>query len=256
VTADTTVSATRLSTAPTTFYPVVDGYGDTITIKGVTLEPATVSIKIYKSSGSLVRTLSLGTRNGSFSTKWDGRNKAGTLFSAGTYKVRHYLKDAKGNVLTKDTSVTLSWRKVKWIAASTSKYGDQYAWSAKAGTGAISKSGSSFTDGVRLTGGSSDNSYAVARWSFSLRSALAYKSLKIQVLGKSTRSTTRAILAFAQDSIGTLVGPGYQWWSRSGGVTGHVNNRVVQLDVETDGPMSGAFDVAKTRVTYSYAVWQ
>jgi hypothetical protein len=252
--ADKSVEATGLAVSPTTFYPVVDGYRDTISIKGTTLEPATVTIRIFNSKGSLVRSLALGSRSGAFSTTWNGKNSSGTLLAAGTYKVQHRLQDTKGNVLYKSTPVTLSWRKVKWVAASSTRYGTAYATTLRGGTGTISRT-SSFTSGLRVAGGSSSSGYAVARYSFTLRSALAYKGLKIQVLGKGTRSTSRAILAFAQDQYGSLVGPAYQWWSRSGGITGHVNNRVVLLDVETDGPMSGAFDIAKTKVSYYYAVW-
>ncbi len=151
--------------------------------------------------------------------------------------------------------MALSWRKVRWIATSGSKDGDAYVLSSKAGTGSISKGGSSYAHGVKLAGGSTEG-YAVAQWRFTLRSALAYKGLKIAVLGKSTRSSTRGILAFAQDPVGSLVGPGYAWWTRSGYVSGHVNNRIVLLEVEADGPMSGAFDVSKTKVSYSYAVWR
>ncbi|HET9520001.1 MAG TPA: FlgD immunoglobulin-like domain containing protein [Candidatus Limnocylindrales bacterium] len=252
---DTAVEAENLVVTPDTFYPVADGYGDTISISGTTLEPASVSIRVYTAKGLVVRVLRLGPVSGDFASSWDGRNGAGTLLAAGTYRVELRVRDARGNVIARNRWVTLSWRKVSWITTSITKTGASYSWSAKGGSGWISKSASPYTNGVRISGGPDSSGYAIARWSYTLKSALAYKGLKIEVLGRGTERA-RAILAFGQDAVGSLIGPSYRWWSRSGEVAGHVNDRVVLLDVEADGPMPGAFDVAKTRVTYTYAVWQ
>ena len=251
---DVAVEVSSTSASPTPFYPIVDGYRDTIGIRGSTLEPLTATIRIYNSSNQVVRTISIGAVNGPYATSWNGRTAGGTLVPAGAYRIRQTLVDAAGNTLHRDTSVSLSWRKVKWITTSISKYGASYSTYLKGGTGSISKSASSYYQGVRVSGGSGEG-YAVVRYSMTLRSALAYKGLSIAVLGKGTTTTSRAILAFGQDTVGSLVGPGYQWWTRSGSVTGRIVNRVVLLDVEADGPMRGAFDVAKTKVTYTYAVW-
>jgi hypothetical protein len=252
---DTAVEAEGLTVTPETFYPVADGYGDTISITGRALEPASVSIRVYTAKRLIVRVIRLGPVSGDFASSWDGRNAAGTLLAAGTYRVELRVQDVKGNVVAKNRWVTLSWRKVTWTTTSITKAGASYSWSAKGGSGWISKSASPYTNGVRISGGPDSSGYAIARWSYTLKSALAYKGLKIEVLGRGTESA-RAILAFGQDAVGSLIGPSYRWWSRPGEVAGHVNDRVVLLDVETDGPMPGAFDIAKTRVTYTYAVWQ
>ncbi len=57
VTKDTTVDAGSLRASPAKFYPSVDGYKDTVKISGTTLEPATVTVRIYNSHGAWVRTL-------------------------------------------------------------------------------------------------------------------------------------------------------------------------------------------------------
>jgi hypothetical protein len=81
---DTTVGAHGLAIAPTTFYPVKDGYLDTLTIKGVLDEAGTVSAAIYSvATGNKVRVLTLGLRTGTYSLKWDGRSSSGILQPAG-----------------------------------------------------------------------------------------------------------------------------------------------------------------------------
>ena len=46
------------------FYPRKDGYRDTNTISGTTLVPATVTIRIYTSGGTRIKSFLLGTTGG------------------------------------------------------------------------------------------------------------------------------------------------------------------------------------------------
>jgi hypothetical protein len=255
VTPDTLVETDDVYVSPAAFYPYADGYRDRLVMKGSTLESASVSVRIYDSRDRLVRTLSLGSKNGPYTASWNGRRADGSAVPSGRYLVRQRFVDTRGNVLNKDTMITLSWRRVRWVVASITRNGEAYSSYARGGSGSISKSASSYSSGVRLTGGRKEG-YAVVRWRFALRSGLAYRGLSVSVLGKGTSSSSRAILAFGQDAYGAVIGPQYRWWRTTGSVSGHVNDRIVLLDVETDGPMSGAFDVAKARVMYSYAVWQ
>ena len=91
--------------------PKNDGYRDTDKISGKTLEPATVTIRIYTSGGTRIKTFSLGTKNGTYSATWTGRrSKDGSLFPQGTYTVKQSFKDGRGNTKTVNQSIALSSR--------------------------------------------------------------------------------------------------------------------------------------------------
>ena len=85
ITADTSVKTSSLAVQYSRFYPKNDGYRDTDKISGKTLEPATVTIRIYTSGGTRIKTFSLGTKNGTYSATWTGRRSDGSLFPQGTY---------------------------------------------------------------------------------------------------------------------------------------------------------------------------
>ena len=63
INADTAVAAIGLGVAFPTFYPYRDAYRDTEGIRGRLNETASVVIQIYGPSGSLIKTVNLGTRS-------------------------------------------------------------------------------------------------------------------------------------------------------------------------------------------------
>ena len=83
ITADTSVKTSSLAVQYSRFYPKNDGYRDTDKISGKTLEPATVTIRIYTSGGTRIKTFSLGTKNGTYSATWTGRRKRWLAVPAG-----------------------------------------------------------------------------------------------------------------------------------------------------------------------------
>ena len=182
ITGDTSVKTSNLAVQYSRFYPKNDGYRDTDKISGKTLEPATVTIRIYTSGGTRIKTFSLGTKNGTYSATWTGRRSDGSLFPQGTYTVKQIFKDARGNTKTVNQSITLSSKKLYWYTRSQTRYADSGGFGA-AGDGGPFHS-NTWSHGVVLFGGGSDGSYAFARYTFTLPSATIYSSLRGSVYGQ------------------------------------------------------------------------
>jgi FlgD Ig-like domain len=255
VVADTGVDANQFKLSSTTFYPVKDGYKDAVAISAWCVERCSGVIKIYDAKNKVVRSITIGPTTGNpYRKTWDGRTSSGALVASGVYRVSHQLKDALGNSKIVNQTLTLSHRSVRWVSTSTSKYGANYSAVFKGGSGKTSTT-SSYTKGRRISGGSGSG-YAALRYVFKLHSGLAYRSVKANVLGRGTTSSSRAILAWYTAGAGALVGPKYGWYSHAGSASTDVVAGIARFDVEADGPMSGWFDIAKTKLSYQYAVWK
>ncbi len=157
-----TVHATGVGVAHATFYPYKDGYLDTDSIRGTRTEPLSVAIRIYSSSGKLVRSASYGRSSGSYSFTWNGRSSSGTALASGRYKVVQTLTDAAGTHRAYTTYVTISSKRLYYSTKTFTKTGASY--SAK------------FAD---LPPGTA---YGYA---FSLPSATVYKAITVKIQGKS-----------------------------------------------------------------------
>jgi len=145
----------------TTFYPYPDKFKDTTALRGVRYETASVTVRIYSAAtGKLVRTLSVPSGTGSWSTAWNGRNTAGNLVAAGKYNVRQTVRDAIGASKTLPTvSVNVSLKRI-YIHKVTLK-----------------KSLSQRSAGVPANGW--------VGWRFTLPSAAVYKKLVFGVYGRT-----------------------------------------------------------------------
>lgn len=176
-----TVHATGVSTQYTTFYPVKDVYKDTVAMKGVRNEPIGVTIKIYKPSGSLLKTVTIASVTGAYSYAWNGRTSGGTLYASGKYKVVQTLKDSAGTTKTYTTYVTLSKKRLHTYTKTITKYGSSTSAKGVLGTGSLSYHTSSGY--VIVKAGSLG--WAGLGWEFTLPSATIYKSIKFQTYSKS-----------------------------------------------------------------------
>ncbi len=84
-----------LSDAPDPFRPST---GQTTTISWTMSEKAKVTLKVYTSTGSSVRTLMSSTKSaGALSAVWDGRNASGVLMAPGVYTYKLSIEDPAGN---------------------------------------------------------------------------------------------------------------------------------------------------------------
>jgi hypothetical protein len=173
------VEATGVGIAYPTFYPVTDGYRDSVAAKGVRNEPASVAIKVYNSANKVVRTLSVATGSGAYSAAWNGRTSTGTLLPAGTYKIRQTLTDGKGIHLVVDKSVALSWKKLVYATTTITKYADAASSVGYEGSGYAVKYADHSVKAFAAGG------WVGIGWQLALPTATTYKSLSIGMYGTS-----------------------------------------------------------------------
>ena len=261
--ADTVVDASDVRVDFATFYPVVDNYRDQQFIRGRLNEPATVVVRIYSPAGSLIKTFNLGLRGpGDYVASWNGRNSAGTILPAGTYRIVQRLTDGVANVREASFSVALSHKKLVWTSATITRYGSQYSASGHGGTGFVSLAKSPYERGVRISSGSG---WASVRYSFTLHSAVAYSNLTFRVLGRSPNgrkvfeglwNPNYGTSLDAGNYDGKLIGPSYDWWSVALPPSNHRSGRSVYGEVLAlnDSAFVRKFDVVKVRLVYRWAV--
>lgn len=128
------VEATGVGVSLSKFYPKVDGYKDTVKVRGTRVEPLSVAIAIKNSAGKTVRSASFAKAAGAYAWSWNGKNKAGTLQPAGTYTVVQTLRDGYTAKVVKST-VALSWKKLVWRSFAQTKNLSRAAWETTGGAG-------------------------------------------------------------------------------------------------------------------------
>ena len=162
-------------------YPVIDGYQDSDSIRGVRDEPISVAIKVYNSSNSLVRSASFALASGSYSYLWNGRNSAGSILPEGTYHVVQVLKDAAGTVKAYGNYVALSKKHLIYHTAYLTKLGSSFNSSGHVGSATVTRNTTSGY--VKLAVPGDYVNWAGAGWEFVLPSAVLYKSMSFRVYG-------------------------------------------------------------------------
>jgi hypothetical protein len=248
------------------FYPRKDGYRDTVAIGGSTNEAATVTIRIYASGGTRVKSFLLGATEGAYGVTWNGRRKDGSLFPQGTYTVRHQFEDAVGNRLDIDRSVVLSHKKVYWHLGSQTRYADTGALFAPGGA----RAGATpvFDRGVELVGGnpSEDGGDAAGRYTFTLPSAHLYASLRVSVYGRSNfgpgdhEAFGWGYMGIRNVDTGLVDGEDRidfttAWYESSVPAAGHVTaDRKAQAWVTAYAENSGYVFYQKVKLTYKYGI--
>jgi hypothetical protein len=223
------VEASGVGVGLSTFYPKVDGYKDTLPVKGMRGEPLTVAITIRNSAGKIVRSAALGKAAGAYTWSWNGKNKAGTLQPAGTYTVRQVLGDGYGTTTVTKT-IKLSWKKLDWRSYTTTK-----------------------TLRQATTGGQ-----GWAGWTFTVPAATVYGKLTVGAYAKGYGAVgaREAVCGGATWNVNCFYGRefsgGWAWYSTSMSgkqyVTSAERVRVIVLN------LGGKFGFEKVKVTLKYAV--
>ena len=265
---DTAVHAT-FTPSLATFYPYREGFRDTVSLGGVLDERATVTIRVYASSGSLKRTWSLGTKAaGRYSASWNGRTVGGTALSAGRYTVRASFKDARGNTRTITANATISWRQATWKSVTVIRYGDQLTYAADAVDGRLYYSpdygrGRTLFSAYYNHNCSPDCAWITGTAAFTLSSsALAYRYTRIGFEGH-TYQDYNAGTAF-------LLRPGTSAWESPSPLPDYLGMgwgvavsstfispaRQVKLVLWCSEEQGAAFDVHYLKLTYQYAIWK
>jgi hypothetical protein len=143
-----------------TFYPYKDGYRDTDAIRGTRNEPAKVAIRIYSSTGKLVRYASIAQGTGAWSFAWNGRSTSGAALAAGKYTVRQTVTDAQNLSKVFTSSITISQKRLYTYTVTLRKNAT-----------------------TQVTKKAADGSWF--GWGFTLPSATVYKKLVFAAYGKT-----------------------------------------------------------------------
>jgi hypothetical protein len=255
-----TARATGLGVTETTFYPLVDGWRDTVTARGTRLEPLSVSISVKNANGSIVRTFTARTASGPYTWAWNGRTSSGSVLPAGVYTITQRLADPYGShpSAVKVAKVTLSLRKLTWSTVTvTARPGPRcFQFTSGDGVGAYS-CGSSGALG--LTG--SAGHWPGVGYQFQLPSADAYRSIRVEVIGAF--SGGRPTVGFHVWSLGSTWGQLYRpGWGRTAisptarawsGVTftnpgAYISGRSIRVYVDGGGRLGGAFRLSITGI--------
>src|SRR5207342_3573725 len=152
-TPDTMVDVNGFVVSHSTFYPFVDGFGDTVDIRANRVETASASISIYNPAGTRVRILTVPSGIGLYSVSWNGKNTAGTLQPAGKYRIVSTVTDTNGNHVADTRYVTISTKKLITKTFTKTLTAKTVASLIKTGTGTSSTS-SAYTGGLKLASGS------------------------------------------------------------------------------------------------------
>lgn len=175
---ENSVHASNVAVQYSTFYPVKDGYRDTVAIMGTRNETIGVTIKIYSPSGSLLTTKTIASGTGGYSYTWNGRRPDGTIRPAGKYKITQKLKDEGGASKTSTFFVTLSKKQLTWHSDTITKSGSSFSAIGKEGRGSVSTSGGT----VRLkTPNGFTGDWSAVGYQFTMKSGLGYKNMKVAV---------------------------------------------------------------------------
>jgi hypothetical protein len=199
------VDASNVGTQFPRFYPVTDGYRDTVAIKGTRLESLAVAIHLFDSNGVQVRSFSVPMGTGTYSQAWNGRNSAGTLLPAGMYMVVQTLTDSYGVKKNVITNLALSHAKLVQYTKDVTLDGSAISASGHGAGGSVTVS----TAGgyVKLSAGSS---WAIAGWEFYVPAATVYKSVSVLVYAKAGRSVPPTYLGM-QDFVACPRVSGGDW---------------------------------------------
>ena len=242
------------------FYPVVDGYQDSVTFTGTRLEQLAMDITISNSGGGVVRRFSFRRGLGVYSQVWNGRDSNGVMVPAGTYTVRQRFRDGWANEDTWTTTVSIGHQKLVTKTGSVTVYADQYAAKGTAPGSSVTAS-SKYTRAMKLT--SPIGGFAGVGYQFTLPSAISYSALSVSVLGSGGWGVMGLhdwnAGVWAPDDpwvVGyfvptkSLAAP-YAWTKLTGDPGIHRSDRTVQAIVYTTG---STYYVHKVQLAYSYKV--
>jgi Bacterial Ig-like domain (group 3) len=262
ITPDTSIHASGLDLSRSTFYPVKDGYADTVEIRGTVAQPVTVRAMIYSlTDGRLVRSLGFGQKVGAYRVPWDGTNAAGSLLPAGRYRIIQQLRDAWGNTLSHTGDVALSHKRLVWTTASQARTAASADERTTYASALILRS--RFVGGLQVdagTGDYTDLSEAWVDYAFRLPAAAVYKSLTCGVLGATDPGRGSAMVLFRNWTtrdwdVVKETKPGYAWTNAKVAGASYVSptHRAV-CSVDALGSDGAQIDLRTIKLTYTYGV--
>lgn len=262
ITPDTSIHASELGVSRSTFYPVKDGYADTVEIRGTVAQPATVRATVFsEATGRLVRSLGLGQKVGAYRVPWNGTDRAGRLQPAGRYRIVQHLRDTWGNTLTHTSHVALSHKRLHWKTASQTRTGASADERFTYASALILRS--RFPGGLQLdagTGDYTDTSEAWVDYEFRLPAATVYRSLTCGILGVTDPGRGPAMVLFRNwttrrwDAV-RETRAGYGWTNAKVAGAAHVSpTRKAVCSIDALGSDNAQIDLRRVKLTYTYGV--
>jgi FlgD Ig-like domain len=260
------VHASSVGIQYATFYPARDSYRDTLKISGSRQEPLTTTIRIYRPTGSLLKTVALGKASGAYAYAWTGRDSSGAVLPEGKYKIVQSLND--GYTTKAVTSyVQLSRKHLIWHSAAVIKKGSAISSYGDAGNGSVAVNSAGT---LRLKAPSPGYDAAAAGWQFGLVSGISYRQIQVSVYashpltaGGETRLGSQNFATCGYNAGGDWYESCFDSWKSVGNSFGstawystkvltstHRYGRTVRSFVVT---YAGTTFVYKARVTYQYA---
>jgi hypothetical protein len=259
---DTKVLVGEYALNRTTFYPVKDGYRDTVALYVTANEQGvTGTTAVYNSSGVRVRTL----RTGAFSdvdetqVTWNGRTAGGTLLASGTYSIRSTFRDASGNATTRSVKVALSHKRLVTHSLTYSRVGESYSTTDRDGAGWVSRAESAWSTGVLLDSGQGSTGYnrAGVAYRFTVPTH-NYTSVKFSVLGRNVRGRASVGPWDGEPYFDSLkvkqVTSGYAWSSVIAPAAYGIHNGRACGYVLANGYYNSIFDVRSVKITVYWKV--
>jgi hypothetical protein len=263
-----TARGTGIRLSSTSVYPVVDGWHDTVTARGIRSERLALAIAVRNAKGTVIRRFSAGSATGPYAWAWNGRTSTGAMAPAGRYTIVQTLIDPYGSRprLTVTSSVVLSLRKMQWMTTTIAASPGPRCYQFSTGDGVGPYSCSS-TAPLRLAG-------VAGRWpgiGYELRlpSATAYRSIRVEVQGTFTgpqpaiglhdwKLATQWGELYRADWIRTKISPTTTRWSgvATSDFARYVSGRRVRAYVDGGGRLAGPFrfDVARVRLVVTYGI--
>jgi hypothetical protein len=213
-----TVQATDVGVSLSTFFPVRDGYRDSVVARGTRGETASVAIAVRNAAGTSIRTASITPDLGAYAWTWAGTTTAGKIVPAGKYSVVQTLRDSAGTTRVVRSNVTVSLKRLTWKSFAATKTWNQRAWLGYGG--------------------------AAAGWAFAVPKADSYGGLTVRMYaaGYSTVFAVRVAACAGSawelgcyDGTRSINGSSLRWYSTSVAGAAHVSSKhVVRTIAATD----------------------
>ena len=256
---DTTTLVDGYSLNRSTFYPIKDGYRDTVTLEVSAGEDGlTGTTAVYDHSGSKVRTLRTGAvPPGGVQISWNGRTSRGTLLASGRYSIKTTFHDPYGNATTRTAKVALSHKKLVTSSRTYTRTGEDFTLYERDGMGWVSRAESEWTTGVLLDSGRGDSGYNQARVAYRFKVPdHDYTKVKWSVLGRNI--TGRGSIGLYDGTFDgyseTQVGKGYAWSSITGPASRAFHRGKAGGYVIANGYYNSIFDVRSVKIKVYWQV--
>lgn len=250
-----------MKVAPDKFYPIQDGYKDTLVVEGTRGTGVSVNVEIRaEGSGALVWTGSLPPTAGDYHWTWDGLIEGATLAPAGKYKISVTLTDSVPNTKSSTTRVLILHDWVTWAKKSTTLNGRGFSLYGQSRGGVVSTALSAYAGGVRIA---SNRGFAAVLYTFPVPRSNIYGPLTFAVRGRSTNGH-KALTAIWNPELGDSldlihydaarkIGPGYRSWSTRIAGSGRVKRGAARAAVMSWKGLGGSggstFDIASVRLS-------